>query len=209
MWAVIVFITFTEKTLTVALSFSFHETLKNVSRFFCTHGSRCHDNGDETISVRHHLRSLTSGGWHSSVTRSGAADEDSVGGLGGDSGEIQGDGTGRERVEVKDGELAHWPSGPRRRPNNGCQHCTQVKLKWLQCEGKEYDPSGGQECTMQEGHSHASQDLFRTLTDRVAVWLTIFGKMEINENRYHFNVIHTSADQWAASLTNSGHPVVT
>lgn len=56
--------------------------------------------------------------------------------VGGDRGEIRGDGTGRERVEVKDGEFAHWPSGPRRRPNNGCQRCTQVKLKWLQCEGK-------------------------------------------------------------------------
>lgn len=102
------------------------------------------------------------------------------------------------------GSLALWAPA-----NNGCQRCTQVKLKWLQCEGKESDPSGGQECAMQEGHSHASQDLFKTLTDRVAVWLTSFGKMEINEKCYHFIVIHTSADQWAASLTNSGHPVVT
>ncbi|KAK5889344.1 hypothetical protein CesoFtcFv8_015357 [Champsocephalus esox] len=37
----------------------------------------------------------------------------------------------------EDGELAHRSSGPQRCPNDGCQCCTQVELKWLQCDGME------------------------------------------------------------------------
>ncbi len=50
--------------------------------------------------------------------------------------------TGQEEGQREGGsedgcELAHWPSGPQRCPNDGCQRSTQVKLKWLQCDGKE------------------------------------------------------------------------
>lgn len=44
----------------------------------------------------------------------------------------------KERMEgSRNGDLAHWPSGSQPCPNDGCQRCTQVKLKWLRCDGTE------------------------------------------------------------------------
>lgn len=49
-----------------------------------------------------------------------------------DEGRKEGRKKGRE-----DGDLTRRPSRSKRRPNDGCQRCTQVKLKWLQRDGKE------------------------------------------------------------------------
>lgn len=43
---------------------------------------------------------------------------------------------GKKEEGSKDEDLTHQLCGHQHCPNDGCQHCTQVKLKWLQCDGK-------------------------------------------------------------------------
>lgn len=88
--------------------------------FTGSRGSRCHDNSEELSVVRHHLRCLTF--WRHTVSPVPSRPR----------------GGGASKAEEGEEEVrrTRQPLGCQHRPNDGCQHCTQVKLKWLRWQKK-------------------------------------------------------------------------
>lgn len=103
---------------TLLLFITIHPPDEALMNFTGSPGSCCHGNSEELHVVRHHLRCLTFW-WHSSVTGGGGRSE----------------GVRKEEGEVEV-RKTRQPLGCQHRPNDGCQLCTQVKLKGLRWQKK-------------------------------------------------------------------------
>lgn len=159
------------------MSYSLYEALKNFPGFLRSWATLPWQLWWAELSFRHHLCCLTSGGWHSSVTGPELLTEAQRVGQG--RGVVH-EGwrdrkTGKDREEGEGGDSAHWPFGPQCCPNDGCQRCTQVKLKWLRCYGKE--SSQRRIRIHNEGRTFTGTTGFAQGTHWPwAVWLNIFRK---------------------------------